>query len=464
VREDKRTVIANGTVATDFGVFPAHVVVDGERIAALTDDDAVLGKADEVIDARGCHVLPGAIDLHAHFEDPGHTEREDFTTGTMSAAAGGLTTIVEHPLTYPPVTTVELYAEKREMAAEKVVVDFGLWGALTAPSLPHIAGQWAEGAGGFKAFMPRSDPSYPNVDDHEMLEGMRTVAELGGLVLVHSENDALLHGNIARLRAAGRTDTLAHQESRPAFVEEEAVHRVIYLAAHAGARLQVVHTSSPVSVDLVAAARAAGGRVSAEVCPHHLMLDLDDALALGPFGCCAPPLRPRELVEGMWARVLAGQIDCLVSDHSAYTVEEKRRGYDDVFETPLGCQVIQETVPVVLSEALHRRGMALDAFVRFCSTNAARIAGLYPRKGSLLPGSDADIAVWDLDEEWTVNAAAQQFSKNPWSPFDGRAVRGRVRRTLVRGETVYADGEILAAPGYGRFLAGAGRTAEAAVA
>jgi allantoinase len=460
----KRTVIAHGTVATEFGVFAAHVVVDRGRVTALTDDDAVLRTADEVVDARGCHVLPGAIDMHAHFEDPGHTEREDFTTGTMSAAAGGFTTIIEHPLTYPPVTTVDLYVEKRDMAAEKVVVDFGLWGALTGPSLPHIAGQWAEGAGGFKAFMPRSDPSYPNVDDDELLEGMRTIAELGGLVLVHAENDALLNRAIERLRAAGRTDTLAHQESRPAFVEEEAVHRAIFLAAHAGARLQVVHTSSPVSVDLVAAGRAAGGRVTAEVCPHHLLLDLDDALALGPFGCCAPALRPRELVEGMWERVLAGQVDCLVSDHCAYTLEEKRRGYDDVFDTPLGCQVIQETVPVVLSEALHRRGMTLESFVRFTSTNAARIAGLYPRKGSLLPGSDADLVVWDLDEEWTVDAAAQQFSKNPWSPFDGRAVRGRVRRTLVRGETVYADGEILAAPGYGNFLAGAGRTAEAAVA
>jgi allantoinase len=463
MQDEKRTVVAHGTVATEFGVFPAHVVIDGERIAALTDDDAVLRSADEVLDARGCHVLPGAIDLHAHFEDPGHTEREDFTTGTMAAAAGGFTTIVEHPLTYPPVTTVDLYVEKRDMAAEKVVIDFGLWGALTAPSLPHIAGQWAEGAGGFKAFMPRSDPSYPNVSDDEMLEGMRTIAELGGLVLVHAENDALLHGNIARLRAAGRTDTLAHNESRPAFVEEEAVHRAILLAAHAGARLQVVHTSSPQSVDFVAAGRAAGGRVSAEVCPHHLLLDLDDALALGPFGCCAPALRPRELVEGMWERVLAGQVDCLVSDHCAYTLEEKRPGYDDIFETPLGCQVIQETVPVVLSEALHRRGMALEAFVRFTSANAAHIAGLYPRKGTLLPGSDADLVIWDLDAEWTVDAAAQQFSKNPWSPFDGRAVRGRVQRTLVRGETVYAEGEILAAPGHGRFLAGAGRAAEAAV-
>ena len=450
------TVVANGTVAADYGVFAAHVVVDGERVSAITDDDGVLASADEVIDASGLHVLPGAIDPHAHFEDPGHTEREDFTTGTMAAAAGGFTTVIEHPLTYPPVTTVDLYVEKREMARGKVVVDFGLWGALTAPSLPHIRGQHAEGAGGFKAFMPISDPSYPNVSDDELLEGMRIVAQLGGLVLVHCENDALLHGNVDRLRAAGRNDVLAHYESRPPLVEEESVHRVLFLAAAAGARVQIVHSSSPVSVDLVAAARAAGTRASAEVCPHHLLLDLQDGLELGVMACCAPALRERPLVEGMWERVLTGAIDCLVSDHAAYTLAEKRDGERDIFAAPLGCQVIQETVPAVMSEAVHRRGMALDAFVRFSSTNAARIVGLYPRKGTLLPGSDADLVLWDLDASWVVDSASQQFSKNPYSVFDGRELRARPVRTLVRGTTVYRDGEIEVAPGHGRFLPGCG--------
>jgi allantoinase len=452
VGEMRRTVVHGGTLATEYGVFAAHLVVEGGRITALSDDDGVLANADEVIDARGLVVLPGAIDPHAHFEDPGHTEREDFATGTMAAAAGGFTTVFEHPLTYPPVTTVDLYTAKRDMAAEKVVIDFGLWGALTAPSLPHIEGQWREGAAGFKAFMPRSDPSYPNVSDDEMLEGMRTVAGLGGLVLIHAENDALLHGNIGRLRAAGRTDMRAHHESRPPFVEEEAVHRALFLARHAGVRVQIVHTSTPVSVGLVAAARDAGVVASAEVCPHHLILDLDDADRLGPLGCCAPPVRARAVVEGMWERVLAGDVDCLVSDHSAYTLEEKALGERDIFACPLGCQVIQETVPVVLSEAVHRRGMALDAFARFSATNAARILGLHPRKGTIRPGADADLAIWDLDAEWTVDPQAQQFSKNPWSPFAGRTVRGRVVRTLVRGETVFRDGEICVAPGHGRFL------------
>jgi allantoinase len=452
VADAKRTVIANGVVAADYGVFPAHVVVEGERIVELAVGDAPVAGADEVIDAAGLVVLPGAIDPHAHFEDPGHTEREDFTTGTMAAAAGGITTVMEHPLTYPPVTTVDLYVEKRELAKRKVVCDFGLWGALTAPSIPHIAGQHAEGAIGFKAFMPFSEPAYPHVTDAEFLDGMAEVRAFDGLVLVHCENDALLRANIERLRGEGRKDVMAHHESRPAFVEEEAVHRALFLASHAGVRIQIVHGSSPVSADLVARARAEGVRASIEVCPHHLLLDLNDLVRLGPYGRCAPALRERELVEGMWERVLAGGIDSLVSDHCAYTLEEKEPGWDDIFEAPLGCQVMQETVPTVLSEAVHRRGMSLDAFARFSSTNAARIVGLYPRKGTILPGSDADLALWDLDAEWTVDAGSQQFSKNPWSPFDGRTVRGKLLRTLVRGETVYAGGEILAAPGYGRFL------------
>src|SRR4051794_39326858 len=185
----KRTAIVGGTLATDYGVFAADLLVEDERIAAIVAPDGTAAdRADEVIDATGLHVLPGAIDPHAHFEDPGHTEREDFTTGTMSAAAGGITTVIEHPLTYPPVTSAELYRQKREMARAKVVVDFGLWGALTEPSLTEMRAQWEEGAAGFKAFMPYSEPDYPHVTDARFLDGMRIAADVGALVLVHAEN------------------------------------------------------------------------------------------------------------------------------------------------------------------------------------------------------------------------------------------------------------------------------------
>jgi allantoinase len=444
--------VRGGTLATDYGVFRADLLIRNGRIAGIYENGDNAPDADEVLDATGLHVFPGAIDPHAHFEDPGHTEREDFTTGTMAAAAGGITTVIEHPLTYPPVTTADLYREKREMAKGKVVVDFGLWGALTAPSLPEMREQWKEGAAGFKAFMPFSEPAYPHVTDAEFLAGMQEAAALGALVLVHAENDSLLRANIDRLQGEGRRDVLAHHESRPPFVEEEAVHRALYLAAQVGVRIQIVHVSSPESAELVQRAKADGQRASMEICPHHLLLDLDDLVRLGPYGRCAPALRERKLVERLWQFALDGTADSLVSDHCAYTLEEKEQGWEDIFEAPLGCQVIQETVPLVLDEALYRRGMSLDAFARFSSTNAARVIGLYPRKGTILPGADADLAFYDLDAEWVVEAKSQQFSKNPWSPFDGRRCRPRLLRTLVRGRTVYADGEIQTAPGYGQFL------------
>src|SRR5690242_20821863 len=203
----KRTVIAGATVATDSAVVEADIVISGGRIAALAARGEG-GRADELIDARGLLAMPGAIDMHAHFEDPGHTEREDFTTGTMSAAAGGITTVVEHPLTYPPVTTAGLYREKRDMAMRKVVVDFGLWGALCAPALPEMAAQWREGAFGFKAFMPFSEPAYPHVTDAEFVQGMRNARELGALVLVHAESDALLRSEERRVGEEGSTALL----------------------------------------------------------------------------------------------------------------------------------------------------------------------------------------------------------------------------------------------------------------
>jgi allantoinase len=189
-----------------------------------------------------------------------------------------------------------------------------------------------------------------------------------------------------------------------------------------------------------------------EICPHHLLLDLDDLVRLGPYGRCAPALRERALVERLWGYVESGVADSLVSDHCAYTIEEKEPGWEDIFAAPLGCQVMQETVPLVLDEAINRRRVGLRDFARFSSTNAARIAGLYPRKGSILVGADADLALYDLDADWVVDARSQQFSKNPWSPFDGRRSRTRLVRTVVRGETVYHDHEILVAPGFGRFL------------
>jgi allantoinase len=448
------TVIRNGTIVADYGVFRGNLVLRDERIAAITEHDEVPVRADETIDAAGQLILPGAIDPHCHFEEPGATDREDFGSGTMSAAAGGITTCIEHPLTLPPTTSAELLREKRALAEAKAVVDFGLYGGMVPDSIPRIPAMHAAGAMGFKAFLPPSDPSYPPVDDPTFFEGLRCCAELGALTLVHAENGPLLEQRSAALQAAGRKDPRAHLESRPPFVELEAVSRAAILAEAAGARLQIVHLSIADGALLLKRFKAVG-RLSIETCPQYLILDEEDLLRLGPWAKCAPPLRSRENVERLWEAVLDGTIDCLVSDHAPYRLDEKQAGEADIWAAPNGLQVIQVMLPLIMDEALHRRGMRPEAFARFSATNAARILGLYPRKGTILPGSDADLALYDPHAEWQVDAQ-MLFSKHKWTPFAGRRVRGRVVRTLVRGATVFHEGAITVAPGYGRFLAGPG--------
>ena len=251
-------MIEGGTVATESAVFAAEVVIEDGRIAALAEPGAGPA-ADERIDASGLVVMPGAIDMHAHFEDPGHTEREDFTTGTMAAAAGGITTVFEHPLTYPPVTTTALYREARDGGAQGRG-RFRPVGCAHPDVDSRDRRSVGRGRGGVQGVHACLGSLYPHVTDAEFLDGMREVRAVGGLVLVHAESDSLLQAGIARMRAAGRVDTMAHHEARPPFVEEEAVHRALYLAAHAGVRIQIVHVLSPSARRSCARRSAPGGR------------------------------------------------------------------------------------------------------------------------------------------------------------------------------------------------------------
>ncbi len=260
---------------------------------------------------------------------------------------------------------------------------------------------------------------------------------------------------IVRLRSQGRYDALAHPESRPPICEVEAIERALLLARAAGCRLHVVHTSTSEGVERVQAARRSGQAVSCEVCPHHLLLDEEEYGRLGVWAKCTPPIRARADVEGMWRHLLAGRINALASDHSAATLAEKEEGLTNIWAAPNGIQSIDVGYPLIFSEGVWRRGLSVTAFARLTATNAARLLGLAPRKGAILPGADADLALYDPHAEWTVDAR-RSFNKQPWSPFQGWTCRGQVVRTMVRGRTVYDHGEIVAPGGWGRFLPGPG--------
>jgi allantoinase len=437
-------------------------IVAGENTSAECDILIVDGKvhdvavglkdradADEQTDLTGYLVLPGAIDPHVHFEEAGGLDREDFASGTQSAAAGGITTVFDHPLGEPPITSAERLRRKRDSVASRAYVDFGLWGGAVPGNASEFAGMADDGAFGFKAFMIGSEPSYPSLDDAQLLEAMREVARIGSIMLVHAENATIIDRLSARLRAAGRRDGLAHAESRPPITEIEATARAATLACHTGCRLEVVHLSTAGALDVVSSAAARGYPVRSEVCPHFLVLTDAELARQGPWARCTPPLRTAREVEALWERVLRGQADFLVSDHAPWLTSEKERGCDDIWQAPNGLVSLQSSNVVTLTEGT-RRGLTLPQFVRLSSTNVARWLGLYPRKGTLRPGSDADLAVYACDVSDVIRAEAL-LCKQKWTPYDGRQVDFRLEGCMVRGRWVYKDGEIQDGP-TGKFI------------
>lgn len=440
----------------------ADVVVDNGTIAAVIAPDDTTYQADDEIDARGKHVLPGLVDGHVHFNDPGHAEREGYFTGTRAAAAGGVTTVIDMPLSCTP-TTISLGAleAKRAVAASAAIVDYGHWGGLVTDNVAAMAALHEAGVLGFKAFMAETGiDDFPRATDGVLLAGLREAARLDTVVLVHAENEEIATYLTARLLDQGRRDPLAWAEGRPEVVEVEGIRCALFLAGVAGARVHIVHVSTPAGLDAVHAARAAGCRVTAETCPQYLTLCDEDLARIGVGAKCGPPLRPRAVMEALWARVLAGDVDSIASDHSPSMTEAKTQFADDIWAAWGGIPGLQTMAPLLLSEGVHRRGLPLPLLARLTATNPARQFGLYPCKGRLQPGADADLCIVDLDASWHVQAG-DLFQKNKHSPYVGMTLRGTVERTLVRGVTVYDRGTFPAVAGHGHVLYRASATRSA---
>ena len=430
----------------------AGIGIRNGRISAIVDDSADLEARDEVIDAGGLVVFPGAIDPHCHFWDPGFPERENWYTGTSSAAAGGITTVIEMPLSDPPTVDGASFRIKQERARAQAVTDFALWGGIVPASLNGLDGRLAEmdrlGAVAYKAFMCWSAVEYPPVDDGVLIATLEALAARGRMLALHAENDAIIKYNEQLQHAAGKRDPQAYLASRPEIAEYEAIGRALTLAAHTSTPLYIVHMTLAAGAELIAAAKARGQRVWAETCPQYLLLDTSALDRRGPYAKCSPPIRSRANVERLWPAVLGGTIDTIGSDHAPFPAAQKDPGYTDIWEAHNGLVGIETMVPLILSEGVNRRGMSLPRAAALLSTNAARVFDLYPRKGVIQVGADADLMLADLQHEWTVEGA-RFLSHNKWSPYDGMRLTGKIQRTIVRGRTVYADAAIQVRPGYG---------------
>ncbi|PYP58241.1 MAG: allantoinase AllB [Gemmatimonadetes bacterium] len=438
-------VIRGGTVVLPTGQRPADIAVENGVISAIGSEVRDQG---EIIDATGLVVLPGVVDAHVHFNEPGRADWEGWEAGTRGAAAGGVTTVLEMPLNaHPPTTTPAAFDEKVAVASQKALVDFGLWGGLVPENLGDLEALHDRGVVGFKAFMSDSGiDDFHRVSDGVLAIGLKTAARLNAIVGVHAESQEMLASH-------GAPNPLAWCGARPAAAEVAAIRRLLVCmrGAGTGVRAHVVHVSCVEGLAEVNEARRKGVAITAETCPHYLAFTEDDFERIGPPLKCAPPIRDAATREALWDEVLAGRVDLIASDHSPCPAADKHKGEHDIWQAWGGVAGIQATLPVLLTDGLHDRGLSFERIAHMTATAPAQLFGLYPRKGAIAVGADADLALVDPGQRWTF-APEQLQTRSGVSAYLGRAFTGRVVRTIVRGKTVFGDGEVIGRPGGGQFV------------
>jgi dihydroorotase len=442
-------VIHGGTLVYPDSTIAASLAISGETIAAIGAAEAMPAAA-ETIDATGLHLLPGAIDAHVHFREPGYTHKEDWQTGTAAAAMGGVTTVFEMPNVKPPTATAETLAQKHALAAAKAHVDYGIYGLLAAENIQHLEDLIRGGIIGFKCFMGNTFGNLPSPSTGAMLEGFEIVARHGLRIALHAETASIMALRQERLQAAGRTDPLAHLAARPPVVAIEAVSRAAVLAEWTGARIHILHISSADELRPLREARARGVDVTGETCPQYLLLDTGDYERLGGVIRVNPPVREPHHKDPIWAALADGTIDMIATDHAPHVPEEKTR--EDIWSCDCGFPGIETQMPLMLSE-VNRGRLSIRDYVRWTAFNPAKAWGLYPRKGVLQPGSDADIAIVDLKRTGVLRDPDLQ-SRAKITPWNGRSVTGLPIHTLVRGRFVMRDRRLAAdTKGWGQSVA-----------
>jgi allantoinase len=423
-------VIRGGTVVTSTSMGAADISVTDGRITAVGTN---LGDATQEIDASGLHVFPGGIDSHVHFNEPGRTEWETIANGSAALAAGGYTSFIDMPLNNLPVT-IDGPAFDLKLAAAKrsSVVDFGFWGGLVPGNQERLGELAKRGVLGFKAFMcPSGIDEFPACDEWTLREGMKRIAELDSILLVHAEDPA-------KLSEPKGTTARDFLDSRPWEAELSAVHNAISWAREAGCRLHIVHVSWVPTAAIIHVARENGADVSGETCAHYLLYSEDDLERMGGLGKCAPPFRSAGSLEAMWMCLADGWLQMVVSDHSPSTLELKQGdNFLRVWGGISGCQSTRQLL-------LAKNRLDLHVIAAVTSTNVANRFGL-KQKGDIAPGFDADLWLVDLSHDDVVRREDLLY-RNPFSAHEGQPIRGRTVRTLVRGETVFAEGRVISGP------------------
>ena len=443
-------VIKNARIVRSRDICTGGIAVDDGKIVAICKD-SLLPSADSIIDASGRAVLPGAIDAHVHVYIPGQLS-ETFETGTKAAAVGGVTTIIEMPsLDELLTTTVKNFEKKKAIGEKEACVDFALHAGeiQEKKDFLEIEDLVCAGAVGFKITMGGGSSTVKN--DGIMFESFKRISEAKSVAIVHAENHQLYEFLRDKAVQKGENDPIAYSFSRPNIVEAEAISRAILFAKFAGNKLHVAHMTTKEGVELVRNAKDNWQPVTAEVTPQALLLNKKNYEKCKHYLIMNPPVREKEDNLALWKALNDGTVDCIVTDHCAYSKEEKNVGLKNIWDTPPGIPGLETIMGLLISEGVNKNRIELKRLVQLCCENPARIFGLYPRKGVIQVGSDADFMIIDLKKEEVIQSDKFQCI-GECTPFEGWRIKGKPILTVVRGQIVADNGNIIGKPGYGKFI------------
>jgi dihydropyrimidinase len=449
-------VISNATVIGPDGSSVADVAINGETITAVGPGLAKDGR--EVVDASGKILMPGGLDVHVHLELPfcGTTSSDDWETGTRAAARGGVTTVIDFAIPYGTESLADAFANWSSKAAPKACVDYAFHMAITNWDRhgPEMAAMVAKGCPTFKEFMIYASEGWQS-DDRAIFNTLERCKELGAMLLVHAESSRVLDELIARHHTPelmARHGAKLHAITRPDFIEAEAIARAITWAEATGGRLYIVHMSTAKGADIVKAAQARGVDVLAETCAQYLVLD--DSAFEGPdghlFACCPQVKTPKDQAR-LWQGLVDGEVCVVSTDTCTFTREQKARWEGDWTKIPMGMPGLETLIPIVYTHGVKVGRLTLEQMVEKCSTNPAKVMGLYPRKGVIAPGSDADLVLIDPDKTIEVDHATMETNAD-WSPYQGWPLAGFAESTWSRGRRVVADYRFVGEAGRGQWL------------
>lgn len=437
--------IENARIVRGGGLTRVNILAENGKIKSVSRKRH--SQIDERINAKGKLVIPGLVDGHAHLYDPAFTNREDFTSGSSAAVAGGVTTVIEMVLS-TPVDTPERVTAKIEEGLRSSLIDFSLHaGMMNLKNLPNIPAIANLGVRSFKTFTCK--PYY--ADDHTLMSLMRETATQHSILNVHAEDEETGNENYRNLLSKGRKDPMAHVGWKPNLAEELAVRKVVDFARGAEARLHISHMSTAEGVQIVRKSKRRQVRVTTETCPHYLTFTRKNMKKQGPYLKMNPSLKGPRDVQALWKGLRDGTVDIVTSEHAPGERAEKEVGWTDIWKAWGGVPAIETMLPIMLSEGVNKGRLSLAGLQRVCCENPAKIFGIYPRKGVIQQGADLDLVVVDLKMKRKVRAEQLHY-KVGWTPYEGWILKGWPTLTMRRGEVIFEDDQLVGKPGTAQFL------------